>query len=831
MKSPARFACVAAVLCLNVAGAYTPPPTSSEYDDASANVFLDGEVTRVDITIAPEDFQAILDDPESDEEKHATVRWRNSVIDETHTDVGFRARGGVFTRPATRKSWKIDFNDFVAGRSFHGLESVDLNGDHNDATFLRRRMAHEILRQMGLPSPRTHFVALYINDAFWSIQIHTEHVDEEFADVWFNNKDGNLFKCRNNGTHADLIKVVGEDYKNLGGGGVYEETNNDPDSDYTDLRDLIRAINDLDGAQRFDQFESYLNVDNWLRYIAVDVATGSWDDYWNGSNNYFLYHNTKTNRFEIIPYDYDNTFGIDYFSTDWSTRSFENWGNNGFGTIPSPMVEALFQHSPWRRQYRRYLLQAAALLGNSANQAKLDAWHAQLLPYFDGTIEDGGVVGDQPSSGQHSPYFTTGVDEPANYAGGSDHTMGIKPFMNARASSLNTQISNFVSPTTPSLKVRINEVVAGNAAGPTDPDGDHEDFIELYNDEESAVDLSGWYLSDDVADPLRWQIPNGTTIASKGYLVIWADNEPTETGVHATYVLGLGGQTLGLFMNPSDGRVLVDYLTYPALSTDQSFGRFPDGSSTLTTSCTASPGTANVNVTPPCDDIGPRTPPALFVNEFMAQNNSGTIVDEVGDSEDWIEIYNAEATEVDLGGLYLTDDLASPTKWMFPDGTTIPAGGFLLIWCDSEPLDGRLHAMFKLSTGGEAIGLFDNDQNDNQPIHTFTFGAQTANVTQGLYPDGVGPIVTLDNVTPGYSNVVPTPTPSPSPSPSPSASPSPSPATPTASPTPSPTNSPTPSPATPSPTNSPSLTPTVATATPTPTPSATPFHPSAWKLN
>ena len=810
MPFAARFlAAVAAVSLTHVALGYTPPPTDADYVDASTNVFLDGEVTRVDVTIDPADFQAILDNPESDDEKPSTVHWHNSVIDETYTNVGFRARGGAFTRPATRKSWKLDFNEFVPGRAFHGLETVDLNGDHNDATFLRRRMAHEILRQMGLPSPRTHFVALYINGTFWSIQIHSEHIDEEFTDSWFGNKDGNLFKCLNNGSPASLSKIPGEDYKTYAGGGVYEEKNNDPDSDYTDLRDFIRAINDLNGAQRLDQLESYINVDNWLRYIAVDVATGSWDDYWYGSNNYYLYHNENSNRFEIIPYDYDNTFGIDYFSTNWSTKYFEDWGDDGYGTIPSPMTEALFEQSPWRRQYRRYLLQAAALLALPENQAKLDTWHNQLVPYFDGTIESGGVMGAQPSSGQHDPYFGTGVTEPATYQGGTNHTMGIKPFMNARASSINSQIAGFISPTTPLPKVKINELVAGNGNGATDPAGDHEDWIELYNDETVSVDLSGWYLTDDVAVPLRWQIPAGTIIPAKGFLTVWADNETTEPGLHASYTLGLGGQTPGLFMNQPEGRVLVDYLTYPAINTDEAFARFPDGAATTITTCAATPGAANVNTAPPCSGGGPRTPPALFINEFMAQNNSGNIVDEVGEREDWIEIYNDESTAVDMSGLYLTDNLLSPTKWAFPAGTTIPAKGFLLVWCDEDVTDGPLHAMFKLGAGGEEIGLFDNDLNNNQPIHTFAFGAQTANVTQGLLPDGVGSIVTLSNVTPGYSNVV---TPTQSPTPSPTAS-----LTPTETPTISPTASPTPTP---------SLSPTL-TATPTATASPTSATPTA----
>lgn len=744
----------AAILAFSAqAPAITPPATGADYADANATVFLDGVVTRVDVTIDPADFQFLLDNPTLDDNKVATVRWRNGVIDETHTDVGFRPRGGQFTRTATRKSWKLDFNDLVPGRAFHGLESVDLNGEHNDPTFLRRRMAHEILRQMGLPAPRTHFVALYINGAFWSIQVHSEHIDEEFADSWFGNKDGNLYKCLNaGGGKADLRKIPGEDYANYAGGAVYDEGNNEPFSDYTDLVNFIRLINDETAPAQLAQFEASLNVDTFLRAMAADVALGSWDNYWYGANNYYLYRNQDTDRFEWIPYDYDNSLGMDYFGTNWSERNFATWGNGGFGTTPAPLIEAVFAQAPWRAQYRRYLLDAAALLALPANQAKLDTWQAQLAPYFDGTIESGGTVGTATTSGEHFPYFTTGKDEPAAWDGSSFHTMGIKPYMNARAASIVSQVASFGEATPPLPRVFINEVLALNTSTSTDEAGDFEDWIELYNDEATPVDVSGWHLTDDVLAPLKWAIPPGTTIPAKGYLLVWCDSEPAEGPLHAAYSVSQAGSNIGLFMDEANGRVLVDYLYTPALSANDTYGRIPDGSDTLAILCTPSPAGANVAAFPPCAGEEPRTPPRLFINEFMAQNTA-TIQDEGGDFADWVEIYNDESVPVDMSGLHLTDDLLNQTKWEFPPGTTIPAKGFLLVWCDNEPLEGPLHATFALSAGGEAIGLYDSDDNANQPIDTLTFGPQMANVSQGCSPDGVRPIVVQMVPTPGAPNV------------------------------------------------------------------------------
>ena len=72
----------------------------------------------------------------------------------------------------------------------------------------------------------------------------------------------------------------------------------------------------------------------------------------------------------------------------------------------------------------------------------------------------------------------------------------------------------------------------------------------------------------------------------------------------------------------------------------------------------------------------------LFLNEFMASNAS-VYADEAGDFDDWVELYNSGATDIDLGVVYLTDDLGRPMKWAFPD-TTIPAGSYMVIWADGE---------------------------------------------------------------------------------------------------------------------------------------------------
>lgn len=129
---------------------------------------------------------------------------------------------------------------------------------------------------------------------------------------------------------------------------------------------------------------------------------------------------------------------------------------------------------------------------------------------------------------------------------------------------------------------------------------------------------------------------------------------------------------------------------------------------------------------------------SIFINEFVASNSNG-IADEAGQQEDWLELFNAGNDPVDLGGMYLTDNLAQPTKWQVPTtnpaATTIQPGGFLLLWLDDETTQGVLHANFKLGAGGEDLGLFAPD---GSQLDALTFGPQTANVSYGRSTDGGG---------------------------------------------------------------------------------------------
>jgi len=149
-------------------------------------------------------------------------------------------------------------------------------------------------------------------------------------------------------------------------------------------------------------------------------------------------------------------------------------------------------------------------------------------------------------------------------------------------------------------------------------------------------------------------------------------------------------------------------------------------------------------------DLGDLT---LRINEFMAANSSETgIADEHGDTDDWIEIYNATDFDIDMAGMYIADD---QDIWRIPAGystqTTVRAKGYIVFWADNEEeTEGPLHLPFKLGVGGDSITLYDTDR--TTVIDSVAFGSQMWNVSYGRYPDAANDWYFFDDPSNGAEN-------------------------------------------------------------------------------
>ena len=285
--------------------------------------------------------------------------------------------------------------------------------------------------------------------------------------------------------------------------------------------------------------------------------------------------------------------------------------------------------------------------------------------------------------------------------------------------------------------VSFNELMVNNRSTLADEAGEYDPWVELYNSGCHAINLGGLHLSDAASTPIRWRFPP-VEVAPGGFLIVWVDGEVNQGELHTNFRLPPGGGSILLFDRDANANTPLDALRFGKQTVDVALGRHPNGSGPWDTLRTPTPGAINIR-------------PQLYVNEVMTRNRR-TIADEFGQYDDWIELYNATDKPIQLDGLFLSDDLANPTKWRLP-AVTISARGFVLIWADTDENAGELHANFSLSANPESVGLFESSDAGIKLIDSLEFPFMEMDVSYGRIPDGGLNLEMLNTPTPGLPNV------------------------------------------------------------------------------
>lgn len=143
-----------------------------------------------------------------------------------------------------------------------------------------------------------------------------------------------------------------------------------------------------------------------------------------------------------------------------------------------------------------------------------------------------------------------------------------------------------------SVGLCINEFMALNHASVPGPNGTYPDWLELFNAGNESINLSGMYLTDDPTWRNYWRFPNGTFLAPKCFLLIWADRSSDQKALHTGFALNASGGVIGLFA--SDGATMIDAVKYGIQLKDVAYGRVTDGSETWGSLLVATPGASNV---------------------------------------------------------------------------------------------------------------------------------------------------------------------------------------------------------------------------------------------
>ena len=170
--------------------------------------------------------------------------------------------------------------------------------------------------------------------------------------------------------------------------------------------------------------------------------------------------------------------------------------------------------------------------------------------------------------------------------------MSHRPWLSFTA-ALCIALPPFASPAAPALL--INELMASNNSTLADASGEYDDWLELFNSGEEAVDIGGLYMTDDEADPTAWQLPisapEETTIPPGGHLLLWLDHQPEQGPLHIDFRLARDGEIVLLI--DRDGTTVIDSVRFEEQTEDTSYGRLGDGAPEWNFLTRATPGATN----------------------------------------------------------------------------------------------------------------------------------------------------------------------------------------------------------------------------------------------
>lgn len=120
----------------------------------------------------------------------------------------------------------------------------------------------------------------------------------------------------------------------------------------------------------------------------------------------------------------------------------------------------------------------------------------------------------------------------------------------------------------------VNELMAQNTSTVTDPSNEYSDWFELYNNSENTISLDNLYASDTASTPLKWAFPSGVIMEPHSYLIVWADQDLTQAGIHADFKFSAGGESC--ILSYANGTI-VDSVTFGAQTADMGYARIPNG--------------------------------------------------------------------------------------------------------------------------------------------------------------------------------------------------------------------------------------------------------------
>lgn len=329
----------------------TPSETSYiEGNDAAATIFDPVVVNRADITLPTQSYNNLQANGKGDYQPGTFVFTTKNGASQSY-DVGVRLKGGwgSLRNLDGKAGFKVKMNFSVKGQKLFGIKKFTFNNMVQDPSMLHEAVVYRLFRAMGVPAPRIGYVRVYVNGVDYGLHLNVETYDDVMLQRWFATTQ-HLYEG------AYWQDIVDGQYQAM-------EIDEGDINKRDDLAALALINNTKDGKDWFDGVQKYLDLDEFVKEMAVERYIGHWDGYaWTIKNNYYA-HSTAEGIFTILPWGTDQTLNgwVDMFSA----------GDVGI------MATKCISYSPCQQLYKGAMLKVNAT-AQALQLAKMidDVWNS-----------------------------------------------------------------------------------------------------------------------------------------------------------------------------------------------------------------------------------------------------------------------------------------------------------------------------------------------------------------------------------------------------------------------------------------------------------------------
>jgi spore coat protein H len=367
-------------------------------------LFNDTIVHDVRLDINAKDWQTLRDNYLTNEYYPCDFRWNGQVV----RNVGIRSRGQA-SRSATKPSLRVDFNRYTASQTLLDLKSVVLRNNATDFSSMHERIAMLLYVRMGLPAPRVAHARLFINSNYQGLYSIVESLDKSFLSRNFDENDGYLYKYDRLPTDAPYyLEYLGPSASLYSPHPFNPETHEDTPKPQP-IADLIRTVHDASDASFPSAIAQYLDVNEFIRNVAVTVYMGDEDGFlgnW-GMNNFDLYQLQNKTIHVIIPWDKSE-----------ATRSGPTYSVfHNLNDVPSSQTNRLMERLLAVPSYRALYLDALAQTADSASELVFGdgrGWMEREVERENTQIQD--AVFSDPTKAYTNDQYTAAVEDLRRFA-------------------------------------------------------------------------------------------------------------------------------------------------------------------------------------------------------------------------------------------------------------------------------------------------------------------------------------------------------------------------------------------------------------------------------